>query len=325
MSLLEIEGLTVAFRTGRGEVTAVEDVCLSVAPGEVLGVVGESGSGKSVTALSVMGLLPDLVARVAAGRVVFEGKVLTGMSEAGLRRVRGPGIGMVFQEPMTSLNPVFSIGDQVMETLRAHGERSAGVRRERTVEMLERVGIPSAGRRLRDYPHQLSGGQRQRVMIAMALACRPRLLIADEPTTALDVTIQAGILDLLLDLRDQLGMAVLLITHNMGVIAEVADRVAVMYAGRVVETAPVDRVFAAPAHPYTRALLGCVPSLEDERPRLLAIPGALPDPRARPLGCRFGPRCGLREGACDAGVPGLVAVGAGHGAACIRVGDGADA
>jgi len=319
LSLLDIEGLTVSFRTGRGEVTAVEDVSLSIAPAEVLGVVGESGSGKSVTALSVMGLLPEPAARVTAGRVVFEGAVLTGMSEVRMRRVRGPGIGMVFQEPMTSLNPVFSIGDQITETLRAHGERSARVRRDRAVEMLERVGIPSAGRRLGDYPHQLSGGQRQRVMIAMALACRPRLLIADEPTTALDVTIQAGILDLILDLRDQLGMAVLLITHNMGVIAEVADRVAVMYAGRIVEESPVAALFAGPAHPYTRALLGCVPTLDDDRVRLSAIPGALPDPRARPPGCRYAPRCPLHVGACDAGNPVLAALGPGHAAACIRM------
>jgi peptide/nickel transport system ATP-binding protein/oligopeptide transport system ATP-binding protein len=320
LSLLSIEGLTVAFRSERGEATAIEDVSLSIEPGEILGIVGESGSGKSVTALSVMGLLPEPAARVVAGRVVFEDQVLTGMAEHRLRRIRGPGIGMVFQEPMTSLNPVFSIGAQITETLAAHGERDSAARRDRAVEMLERVGIPSASRRLGDYPHQLSGGQRQRVMIAMALACRPRLLIADEPTTALDVTIQAGILDLVLDLREQLGMAVLVITHNMGVIAEVADRVAVMYAGRVVEQAPVEALFAAPGHPYTRALLGCVPTLEDERERLTSIDGSLPDPRARPPGCRFGPRCGLHVGACDDAVPALLPTGPGHVAACIRMG-----
>ncbi len=325
MSLLAIEALTVAFRSERGEATAVEDVSLSLEPGEILGVVGESGSGKSVTALSVMGLLPEPAARVVGGRVVFEGQVLTGMAERRLRRIRGPGIGMVFQEPMTSLNPVFSIGEQITETLAAHahqpgGERDSGKRRDRAVEMLERVGIPSAARRLSDYPHQLSGGQRQRVGIAMALACRPRLLIADEPTTALDVTIQAGILDLLLDLREQLGMAVLLITHNMGVIAEVADRVAVMYAGRVVEQAPVERLFAAPGHPYTRALLGCVPTLDDDRARLASIPGTLPDLWSRPPGCRFAPRCGLRVDACDAGAPPLLPLNAAQEAACIRLG-----
>ena len=319
MTLLCIEALTVAFRTERGEATAIEDVSLAIAPGEILGVVGESGSGKSVTALSVMGLLPEPAARLVSGRVVFEGQVLTTLSEQRLRRLRGPGIGMIFQEPMTSLNPVFPIGDQITETLQAHGERDSRKRRDRAVEMLERVGIPSAAKRLRDYPHQLSGGQRQRVMIAMALACRPRLLIADEPTTALDVTIQAGILDLILDLRDQLGMGVLLITHNMGVIAEVADRVAVMYAGRIIEQAPVEALFAAPAHPYTRALLGCVPSLDDHRPRLAAIPGALPDPRARPPGCRYAPRCPLHTEPCDAATPPLLPRGPGHEAACIRM------
>jgi peptide/nickel transport system ATP-binding protein/oligopeptide transport system ATP-binding protein len=320
MSLLSIEALTVAFRSEGGEANAIEDVSLSLEAGEILGVVGESGSGKSVTALSIMGLLPQPASRVVGGRVVFEGHVLTGMGEHRLRRIRGPGIGMVFQEPMTSLNPVFSIGEQITETLSAHGERDSAKRRDLAVEMLERVGIASAGQRLRDYPHQLSGGQRQRVMIAMALACRPRLLIADEPTTALDVTIQAGILDLLLDLRDQLGMAVLMITHNMGVIAEVADRVAVMYAGRIVEESPVATLFADPEHPYTRALLGCVPTLDGERTRLAAIPGALPDPRSRPAGCRFAPRCGLRIDACDTGLPPLLPLGPDHAAACIRTG-----
>ena len=319
MSLLSIENLTVAFRSETSEATAVEDVSLTLAQGEILGIVGESGSGKSVTALSIMGLLPGPAARVVSGRVMFEGQVLTGLSEYRLRRIRGPGIGMIFQEPMTSLNPVFSIGEQITETLQAHGERSATKRRDLAVEMLERVGIPSAARRMADYPHQLSGGQRQRVMIAMALACRPRLLIADEPTTALDVTIQAGILDLLLDMRDQLGMAVLIITHNIGVIAEVADRVAVMYAGRIVEQSSVDQIFADPAHPYTRALLGCVPTLNDTRPRLSAIPGNLPDPRHRPPGCRFAPRCPRQIEVCHAAIPPMLALGATHEAACIRI------
>jgi peptide/nickel transport system ATP-binding protein/oligopeptide transport system ATP-binding protein len=320
VSLLEIEDLTVAFRSEASEATAIENISLSLAPGEILGIVGESGSGKSVTALSIMGLLPEPAARVVSGRVVFDGQTLTGLSEFRMRQVRGPGIGMIFQEPMTSLNPVFSIGEQITETLLAHGERDAAKRRDVAVDMLERVGIASAASRLADYPHQLSGGQRQRVMIAMALACRPRLLIADEPTTALDVTIQAGILDLILDLRDQFGMAVLVITHNMGVIAEVADRVAVMYAGRIVEQSSVEQLFAGPAHPYTRALLGCVPTLDDVRPRLESIPGNLPDPRNRPPGCRFAPRCALKIDACDAAVPPLVPLSAAHDAACIRVG-----
>jgi len=299
-------------------VTAIEEVSLELQQGEILGIVGESGSGKSVTALTVMGLLPEPAARVAGGAVRFEGQDLLRFSEQRMQRIRGPGIAMVFQEPMTSLNPVFSIGEQITETLAAHGEKSRSARRDRAVEMLERVGIPSAARRLRDYPHQLSGGQRQRVMIAMALACRPRLLIADEPTTALDVTIQAGILDLLLELRDELGMAVVVITHNMGVIAEVADRVAVMYAGRVVEQAPVGRLFAAPCHPYTRALLACVPSLDDDRARLEAIPGTLPDPFARPPGCRFAPRCPLHVPECDLAQPPLLPMEQAHAAACIR-------
>ncbi len=319
MSLLEVRDLTTAFATARGEVTAVEDVSFSLDAGEVLGIVGESGSGKSVTALTIMGLLPSPPARVAAGLVRFEGAVLTRMAESRLRHIRGPGMAMVFQEPMTSLNPIFSIGDQITETIAAHERGSPRTRRARAVELLERVGIPSAAARLGDYPHQLSGGQRQRVMIAIALACRPRLLIADEPTTALDVTIQAQILDLLLDLRDEFGMAIIVITHNMGVIAETADRVLVMYAGRVVEQAPVARLFDAPLHPYTRGLLACVPTLVDDRDRLTAISGTLPDPRHRPLGCRFAPRCRYAMPACAAGLPPLATYDVEHEAACIRV------
>ncbi|MBN8897879.1 MAG: ABC transporter ATP-binding protein, partial [Rhodospirillales bacterium] len=226
---------------------------------------------------------------------------------------------MVFQEPMTSLNPVFSIGDQLMETIRAHERLAPKALFARAVEMLDRVGIPSASTRMKDYPHQLSGGQRQRVMLAMALVCRPRLLIADEPTTALDVTLQAQILDLILDLRDEFGMAVMIITHNMGVVAETADRVMVMYAGRVVEEAPVATLFDQPLHPYTRGLLECVPSLTEQMDRLVAIPGTLPEPARRPSGCRFAPRCRYAEPACRAGLPPLVRYAAGHSAACIRV------
>ena len=318
MSLLQVQGLTVEFQTGRGPVNAIEAVNFDVAPGEILGIVGESGSGKSVTALAIMGLLPRPPARVAAGRVMFEGADLLTLSERRLRRLRGPGIGMVFQEPMSSLNPVFTIGDQIGEMLRAHERIGPAARRTRAIALLDRVGIPSAARRLDDYPHQMSGGQRQRVMIAIALACNPRLLIADEPTTALDVTIQAQILDLLLALRAERGMAVMLITHNMGVVAETADRVLVMYSGRVVEQAPSTALFERPAHPYTRGLLECVPSLEAELHRLAAIPGALPDPARRPPGCRFGPRCGLHIPACDAAVPDLTGADAEHLAACIR-------
>jgi peptide/nickel transport system ATP-binding protein/oligopeptide transport system ATP-binding protein len=322
MSLLAVQGLTVAFATGRGPVNAIESVDLSVAPGEILGIVGESGSGKSVTALAIMGLLPTPPARIMAGRIVFEGTDLLTQSERQMRRLRGPGIGMVFQEPMSSLNPVFSIGNQISETLGAHERLGPAARRARAIALLDRVGIPSAARRLDDYPHQMSGGQRQRVMIAIALACNPRLLIADEPTTALDVTIQAQILDLLLELRAERGMGVMLITHNMGVVAETADRVLVMYSGRVVEQSPASTLFDRPAHPYTRGLLACVPSLEVDLHRLQAIPGSLPDPARRPHGCRFGPRCTLHLPACDTAMPPLLPVMPGHDAACIRAGEG---
>ncbi len=319
MSLLEIRGLTTAFRTARGEITAIEEIDLDLNEGEILGVVGESGSGKSVTALTVMRLLPTPPARIVAGRVRFGGEDLTQLSDARMQRIRGPGIAMVFQEPMTSLNPVYTIGEQLMETIRAHERLPQRALYSRAVEMLEKVGIPSAATRMADYPHKLSGGQRQRVMIAMALVCRPRLLIADEPTTALDVTIQAQILDLLMDLRDELGMAIMIITHNMGVIAETADRVAVMYAGRVVEEAPVTRLFDAPLHPYTRGLLECVPSLSEERERLIAIPGTLPEPAHRPPGCRFAPRCRYAIDVCRQTLPTLVTYDRAHSAACLRV------
>jgi peptide/nickel transport system ATP-binding protein/oligopeptide transport system ATP-binding protein len=319
MSLLEVANLTTAFTTARDEITAIEDVSFSIDEGEILGIVGESGSGKSVTALTIMGLLPQPPARVAAGEVRFGGQVLTRLSDARMQRIRGPGIAMVFQEPMTSLNPVFTIGEQVMETIRAHERLSQRALYARALEMLEKVGIPSAAHRMVDYPHQLSGGQRQRVMLAIALACRPRLLIADEPTTALDVTIQAQILDLIMDLRDEFGMAIIVITHNMGVVAETADRVLVMYAGRIVEEAPVTHLFDRPLHPYTRGLLECVPALEQDRDRLVAIRGTLPDPARRPTGCRFAPRCPHAVPACTRAVPPLAAFNPGHTAACIRV------
>jgi peptide/nickel transport system ATP-binding protein/oligopeptide transport system ATP-binding protein len=318
MSLLEVRGLTTAFRTARGEINAIDDVSFSVDEGEVLGIVGESGSGKSVTALTIMGLLPQPPARIAAGSIRFAGQDITRLSETAMQKIRGPGIAMVFQEPMTSLNPVFTIGDQITETLRAHERIPPRVQRQRAVAMLDKVGIPSAARRLDDYPHQLSGGQRQRVMIAIALCCNPRLLIADEPTTALDVTIQAQILDLLLDLRDEFRMAVMVITHNMGVVAETADRVMVMYAGRVIEQAPVAGIFDAPLHPYTRGLLSCVPSLEQETERLTAIPGTLPEPARRPPGCRFAPRCDLAIEACAEALPELRPLAPAHDVACIR-------
>ncbi|MCX7377058.1 MAG: ABC transporter ATP-binding protein [Alphaproteobacteria bacterium] len=321
MSLLEVRNLTTAFQTERGEVTAVEDVSFDVAEGEILGIVGESGSGKSVTALTIMGLLPQPPARIAAGSIRFAGDELTTMPERRMEAIRGSGISMVFQEPMTSLNPVFTIGEQIMETLRAHERLSQREQYARAVSMLDKVGIPSAAKRMSDYPHQLSGGQRQRVMIAMALACNPKLLIADEPTTALDVTIQAQVLDLLMDLRDELGMAIIVITHNMGVIAETADRVLVMYAGRIVEQASVVELFEQPRHPYTRGLLSCVPTLEQEAERLVAIPGSLPEPARRPPGCRFAPRCRFRVEECRSAIPPLVEEQHGHFVACIRTGE----
>jgi peptide/nickel transport system ATP-binding protein/oligopeptide transport system ATP-binding protein len=268
-----------------------------------------------------MGLLPRPPARIAGGSVRFDGTELTTLSESRMQRIRGPGIAMVFQEPMTSLNPVFTIGEQLMETIRAHERLSSKALFIRAVEMLDKVGIPSAATRMKDYPHQLSGGQRQRVMLAIALVCRPRLLIADEPTTALDVTIQAQILDLMLDLRDEFGMAIMIITHNMGVVAETADRVMVMYAGRVIEEAAVATLFDHPFHPYTRGLLECVPSLGQDIPRLVAIPGTLPEPARRPPGCRFAPRCRFVEPACRAVLPPLERHGPGHSAACIRIPD----
>ena len=318
MTLLDVQGLTTAFMTGRGEITAIEEVSFSLKEGEILGIVGESGSGKSVTALTIMGLLPTPPARIAAGKVLFQGQELTKLSSRELQRIRGPGIAMIFQEPMTSLNPVFSIGDQIMETIKAHENLPAAALRKRAIDMLDKVGIPSAARRLDDYPHQMSGGQRQRVMIAIALACNPKLLIADEPTTALDVTIQAQILDLLMDLRDEFRMAIMIITHNMGVIAETADRVLVMYAGRVIEEAPVARVFDHPIHPYTRGLLECVPSITEDRARLIAIPGTLPDPARRPPGCRYSVRCRYAQPSCSDALPPLILEEADHWAACLR-------
>jgi peptide/nickel transport system ATP-binding protein/oligopeptide transport system ATP-binding protein len=318
VTLLDVQGLTTAFMTGRGEITAIEEVSFSLKEGEILGIVGESGSGKSVTALTIMGLLPTPPARIAAGKVMFQGQELTKLSSREMQRIRGPGIAMIFQEPMTSLNPVFSIGDQIMETIKAHENLPAAALRKRAIDMLDKVGIPSAARRLDDYPHQMSGGQRQRVMIAIALACNPKLLIADEPTTALDVTIQAQILDLLMDLRDEFRMAIMIITHNMGVIAETADRVLVMYAGRVIEEAPVARVFDHPIHPYTRGLLECVPSITEDRARLIAIPGTLPDPARRPPGCRYSVRCRYAQPSCSDALPPLILEEADHWAACLR-------
>ena len=313
--LLSVEGLQTHFETGQGVLRAVDGVSFSIERGEVLGLVGESGCGKSVTSLSIMRLVPP-PGRVAAGRVLFEGEDLLAKDAEAMRRVRGARIAMVFQEPMTSLNPVFSIGDQIASAILAH---SGAGRREawtRTVEMLDLVQIPSARQRARDFPHQLSGGLRQRAMIAMALASGPALLIADEPTTALDVTIQAQILDLLRRLQAERGMAVLLITHDLGVVAELCHRVAVIYGGRIVEMAPVTSLFARPLHPYTRGLLQCLPHPSRFGQPLASIEGVPPDLRQRSAGCRFAPRCSYAVAACRRDEPTLEEREPGHFVAC---------
>ena len=320
--LLEIEGLRTVFRQPSGEVPAVDGVDLTVERGETLGIVGESGCGKSALSLSIMRLIAS-PGRISAGRILFDGADLLLLPPAAMREIRGNRIAMIFQEPMTSLNPAFTVGRQLTEAMRAH-DRSLSARslRGRAVEALAHVRIPAPERRLDEYPHQLSGGMRQRVMIAMALACRPDLLIADEPTTALDVTVQAEILALLGDLQRETGMAIILITHDLGVVAETADKVAVMYAGRIIEQGLVAALFDDPQHPYTLGLLGSIPRLEQTRERLLAIEGAVPPPFALPSGCRFHPRCVFAAPECAETDPKLVSVGTGsaahHRAACLR-------
>jgi oligopeptide/dipeptide ABC transporter ATP-binding protein len=313
--VLELQGLRTEFRIGGRWYPAVRDVSLTLARDETLALVGESGCGKSVTALSVMGLVQPPAGRVAAGRILLDGVDLAALSEAELERVRGDRIGMIFQEPMTSLNPVMTVGDQVAEALRIHRGLSRAEALDRARALFEEVKIPSAARRLREYPHQFSGGMRQRVMIAIALACEPAVLLADEPTTALDVTIQAQVLGILADLRARHGMAVLFITHNLGVVAQIADRVAVMYAGEIVEDGPVGRIFAAPAHPYTRALFAAIPRLDAPGQSLAAIPGRVPPLDAMPAGCRFAPRCPLRRSGCEQEQV-LAPVETGHRARC---------
>jgi oligopeptide/dipeptide ABC transporter ATP-binding protein len=290
--LLRVEGLRTYYHTQAGVVRAVDGVDLTIAPGRTLGLVGESGCGKSVTALSVMRLI-DRPGRLESGsRILFEDRDLAQLEEDELQRIRGNQISMIFQEPMTSLNPVYTVGDQIAEAVQLHQQLGSRKANQRAVEMMRLVGIPSPEKRVRDYPHQMSGGMRQRVMIAMALSCNPKLLIADEPTTALDVTIQAQILELMKDLRDRLGMAIMLITHDLGVVAEMADDVAVMYAGRIVERGPVGAIFNAPQHPYTEALLHSIPVLGmTQAEPLKVIRGMVPSPLRWPVGCRFAARC----------------------------------
>jgi oligopeptide/dipeptide ABC transporter ATP-binding protein len=319
--LLEVSDLQVQFATDSGIVRAVDGVSFQLRKGETLAVVGESGSGKSVTSLAIMGLLPRPGGRIAGGSICFDGKDLSLCSKAEMRLIRGTGIGMIFQEPMTSLNPVQTVGEQIAERVRVHtrlGERAAMAQ---AIEMLRLVKIPDPARRAQSYPHQMSGGMRQRVMIAMALACHPKLLIADEPTTALDVTIQAQILDLMRNLQSEFGMAILFITHDLGVVAEMADRVVVMYAGRAVEEAGVREIFARPRMPYTRALLRSIPRVDraaDHQQRLEAITGNVPNPRELPAGCAFHPRCRHTEACCIAQAPVLQDTGEGHMVRCCR-------
>jgi oligopeptide/dipeptide ABC transporter ATP-binding protein len=317
-ALLEVRGLRTHFAIDGGDFAAVDGVSLSVSAGQTLAIVGESGSGKSVTALSIMGLVPQPPGRLAGGSIRLEGRELMGLPQRELQALRGNGMAMIFQEPMSSLNPAFTIGDQIVEVLQRHRGIGRAEAERRALQGLERVRIPAPAQRLHEYPHKLSGGMRQRVMIAMALANEPRLLIADEPTTALDVTIQAQILALMRDLQQGSGTAIVLITHDLGVVAEVADTVAVMYCGRIVEQAPVAALYAEPQHPYTVGLLGSMPRLHGTATRLAAIAGQVPSPLDRPAGCRFADRCPFMQARCQQEQPELRDLGGGHLAACWR-------
>jgi oligopeptide/dipeptide ABC transporter ATP-binding protein len=321
--LLSVSNLTTVFETASGPLAAVNDVSFHIRTGETLGLVGESGSGKSVTALSIMRLVQP-PGRIAAGRIVFKGRNLLTVSERDMQAVRGADISLIFQEPATALNPVFTIGDQIGETLVVHRRATKREAKRRAIEMLEAVRIPDPAARVDDYPHQLSGGMRQRVLIAMALACRPSLVIADEPTTALDVTIQAQVLDLLREMKSAFNLSLLLITHDLGVVAETADRVAVMYAGRIVETGPVRAIFHDPQHPYTRGLLASIPG-GTPGGRLRAIDGTVPLLGALPPGCTFNPRCPDRFDPCTSDVPAEHVVGPDHTVRCYLHQRGADA
>lgn len=304
--LLQVKNLKTQFKVKGGVVNAVDGVDFEIDRGEVVSIVGESGSGKSVTSLSIMGLIPNPPGKVTDGEILFKGEDLLKKTKKELQNIRGNEISMIFQEPMTSLNPVFTIGKQISEALIKHKNMSREEALKKSIEMLELVGIPSPEKRVKDYPHQLSGGMRQRVMIAMALACGPELLIADEPTTALDVTIQAQILDLMLKLKDKLGTSILLITHDLGVVAEVSDRVVVMYCGKVVEKGTVMEIFERPLHPYTEGLLLSIPRVDEKHDKLFMIPGVVPNPLNMPKGCAFADRCHRCEEICKKEVPPLV-------------------
>ncbi len=319
--LLEVNNLKTYFDTDDGTVKAVDGVSFHIDRGETLAVVGESGSGKSVTSLSIMRLIAQPPGRIAEGEILFEGEDLVKKSEAQMRKIRGNDISMIFQEPMTSLNPVYTVGDQIAEAIVLHQNKKRRQAMKLATEMLDLVGIPEPGKRVHEYPHQMSGGMRQRVMIAMALSCGPKLLVADEPTTALDVTIQAQILDLMRKLQREIGMSILFITHDLGVVAEIADRVVVMYAGRAVEEADVQTIYAQPQMPYTLGLLNSIPRVDkaaEEQERLQAIPGNVPNPLYLPAGCSFHPRCRFAIDECKEAVPPLENTGGGHMVRCIR-------
>jgi len=314
--LLKVNNLETVFKTDAGEVKAVDGVSFSVNKGQTVGLVGESGSGKSVTSLSLMKLIQSPPGRIAGGEIIFDGKNIVNYSESEMRKLRGNSMSMIFQEPMTSLNPVFTIGNQISEVFQIHQGLSKKEALKQSIEMLDLVKIPAPEKRVHEYPHQLSGGMRQRVMIAMALACKPKLLIADEPTTALDVTIQAQILDLMARLQDELGMAILMITHDLGVVAEVCDYVMVMYAGRIVEQAPVKELFTNPQHPYTIGLLESIPKLGKKVDVLPTIPGTVPSLLELGKGCHFNGRCHLATDKCKESIPPMETFSKDHGAAC---------
>lgn len=307
--LLEVEHLTTEFTTRRGMVRSVRDVSFSIDKGEILALVGESGSGKSVTSLSIMGLLASN-GRIAKGsKIMFDGVNLLDLSERKMQNIRGNSISMIFQEPMTSLNPIFTVGDQILESIQLHTKLSKKEAHEKLLHIMDTVGIPNPAKRIKDYPHQMSGGMRQRIMIAMAMACQPKLLIADEPTTALDVTIQAQILDLIYRMREQFNISVLLITHDLGVVAEAADRVAVMYCGRIVEEGTTSEILTDPKHPYSLGLLKSIPRLDEQSERLFMIPGMVPPPEEVPEGCAFADRCDHSCDQCRAQLPELLSLG----------------
>ena len=314
--VLQIENLQTHFFTDRGQIPAVDGVTITVNKGEVVGIVGESGCGKSVTSLSVMKLVPNPPGKIVGGKIKFKGEDLVTADEKRMRDIRGNEIAMIFQEPMTSLNPVFTIGNQIGEAVRLHTKASKKESRARAIDMLKKVGIPRAEAIVDEYPHQLSGGMRQRVMIAMAMACNPELLIADEPTTALDVTIQAQILDLMRQLNQEAQTAILLITHDLGVVAEMCHRVVVMYAGNVIEEGDVRTILKKPKHPYTKGLLNSLPKLEESQERLYSIPGNVPIPGSLTVGCRFAPRCDQATDLCRSEMPQLKAVGENHLSRC---------